>query len=174
LGSAAPGEDICVHRREWSCLASLPTVSLEAKERCSFQRISYYTFHAAMSIPIINIDIFYFNTATYTFSRNDRLLSYCKSLFEIAECRLLSTSILSIRKRPFDTPRSNKHLIAASSHFNLPELINPRQHYVYSRYPSVDGSAKSVSDLVHINTRDILSVMARRQDRRLARSDEGA
>jgi hypothetical protein len=73
---------------------------------------------------------------------------------------LLNTSFLSIRKRPLSIPLSNKHFIAASSHSNFPELINPKQHYVYSKDLSVDGSAKSVSDLVHINTRDILSTMA--------------
>ena len=73
---------------------------------------------------------------------------------------LLNTSVLSIRKRPFSIPLSNKHFIAESSHSNFPELINPRQHYVYSKDLSVDGSAKSVSNLVHINTRDILSIMA--------------
>jgi hypothetical protein len=73
---------------------------------------------------------------------------------------LLSTSVLSIRKRPFNIPLSNKHFIAAPSHSNFPELINPKQHYVYSKDLSVDGSAKSVSDLVRINTRDILSIMA--------------
>jgi hypothetical protein len=51
-------------------------------------------------------------------------------------------------------------LIATSSHFNFPELINPRQYYVYSEDLCVDGSAKSVSNLAHINTRDILSIMA--------------
>ena len=73
---------------------------------------------------------------------------------------LLSTSILSIRKRPFGIPLSNKRLIATPSHFNLPKLVNPRQHYVYGKDLRVDGSAKSVSNLVHINTRDILSIMA--------------
>ena|SRR5271155_2870464 len=73
---------------------------------------------------------------------------------------LLNTSILSIHKRPFSIPLSSKHFIAASSHSNFPELINPRQHYVYSKDLSVDGSAKSVSNLAHINTRDILSIMA--------------
>jgi hypothetical protein len=39
-------------------------------------------------------------------------------------------------------------------------LTNPRQHYFYSKDLSVDGSAKSVSNLIHINTRDVLSIMA--------------
>jgi hypothetical protein len=73
---------------------------------------------------------------------------------------LLNTNVSSIRKRPLSIPLSSKHLIAASSRFNFLKPINPRQRYVYSKDLCVNRSAKSVSNSAHINTRDILSIMA--------------
>jgi hypothetical protein len=88
-----------------------------------------------------------------------RICSVCRATPNTT--RLLpSTSVPSIRKRPFSIPLSSEDFIVASSHSNFPELIQPRQHYVYNKDLSVDGSTKSVSNLVHINTRDILSIMA--------------
>jgi hypothetical protein len=88
-----------------------------------------------------------------------RICSICRATSNTIRL-LLNTSVPSIRKRPFSIPLSSEDFIAASSHSNFPELINPRQHYVYNKDLSVDGSIKSVSNLVHINTRDILCIMA--------------
>ena len=57
-------------------------------------------------------------------------------------------------------PLSNKQLTAASSHSRFPAMIDPKQHYIYTKDPIESSWMASLSDSAHTNTRDIFSIMA--------------
>jgi hypothetical protein len=101
----------------------------------------------------------------------------CKTVFRLQNTAIVRSYNLSdsfIRsgvhfasKVPNWVPISTEHLVNAPSHSYNPKGntadINVKQYYIWTKDTCEDGSASSTAKILHINTRDILTVDWRRR-----------